>query len=223
MFDSLFDYLVNSFAAIVFPEKCRGCYKSGTALCQQCLSQIPLSPTITELNNAIALWNYHHPLVRQAIWELKYHRKSPAAKILAQTVPGTITDFLADTLQTTVQQTIVLVPIPQHYSKTFDRGFNQSQLVATWLQKVIPTAQVETVLSKSRATTAQARSQNKRERQKNVHNSMKATKVLSESILYIVVDDVITTGSTIREASRALRAAGAKNICAIAIAHGELR
>ena len=43
---------------------------------------------------------------------------------------------------------------------------------------------------------------------------------ISTDTLYVIIDDVITTGSTVIEAGRALRAAGAIHICAIALAHG---
>ncbi len=93
-------------------------------------------------------------------------------------------------------------------------------LTAKWLQPFMPGSQVLSVLHKTRATVAQARAHNIHERRKNLSHSMAADGKLDKKVLYILVDDVITTGSTVREAGRALRAAGAKHICAVALAHG---
>jgi ComF family protein len=215
--------MFDSILSIIFPEHCRGCNKAGTAICRQCLSFIEPAPAVIELPHAVGLWNYQNPIVRKAIWELKYHHTSPAAKLLTLQGTTVVTDFLAELLQSTHGQDMVLVPIPQHYTKTYERGFNQSRLMATWLQKIIPGASIQSIVKKTRATHAQAHAHNRQQRQENLQGSMKVAGTASPHALYIVVDDVITTGSTIREASRALRAAGANHICAIALAHGELR
>ncbi|MEO5646477.1 MAG: phosphoribosyltransferase family protein [Candidatus Paceibacterota bacterium] len=170
-----------------------------------------------------ALYNYTNPTVRQAIWHLKYYRRSSVAKSMIQYHGEDIMTFLHELLQTTTQTKVILVPIPQHFTKTFQRGFNQSTELARWVQKIIPGSIVSPLLRKTKTTLSQAHTVNKKQRQDNMKNSMSVKHSLQPvyaDALYIIIDDVITTGSTTNEASRALRAAGVKHICAIALAHG---
>jgi ComF family protein len=212
--------MLDDILSILFPERCRGCGKNGAALCRNCLKAIPPANPIVNETMAFAVWNYQHPIVRKAIWELKYHHKSPTAKILLLEGRDAVTAYLNAIMHYQSFQKVILVPIPQHYSKTLNRGFNQSLVITKWLKQVLPQATIQLVLQKTHATLSQAHTHARQERQKNLSGSMKAFVTVDPAPLYIIVDDVITTGSTITEASRALRAAGAKHICAIAIAHG---
>jgi ComF family protein len=198
--------MIDTLLRLLFPERCALCNTPGIALCTVCQKTIPPAHTIYSIENAVALYDYKHPIVRKAIWELKYFHKSTLAKALveASTIP--------------IKGPFVLVPIPQHYTKTFLRGFNQSALIAKWIQNLIPETTVSNVLKKVKATDAQAKTQSKVERAENMAGTMISRNTLDPNVVYVLVDDVITTGSTTTEASRALRAAGAEHIYSIAIA-----
>ncbi len=213
----MFDHILS----ILFPERCKGCGKNGTALCYACLADIRPASALPDGIKGLALFDYGERLVQKAVWELKYHRKSPLAKRLAVHGATNIQDYI----ETFNASSVILVPIPQHYSKTLSRGFNQSLLVAQWIQNVLPYASIQTLLQKYRSTLPQARTKGRQERMENLEHSMGVRKgvAIDGTALYIIVDDVITTGSTVREAGRTLRAAGAKNICAVALAHGYAR
>ncbi len=212
--------MFDQILSVLFPERCRSCNKNGAALCSDCLTHIRPASSIFDDIPSFAFFDYGDKIVQKAIWELKYHRKSPVAKILTEYGGPEIHEFLNDVAQSATSFPIILVPVPQHYTKTFSRGFNQSKLIASWLLPLLPGATIQTILRKNRATDAQARTHDRHERQKNLAHSMYVQGEISKKVLYIIIDDVITTGSTIHEASRALRAAGAKHICAIALAHG---
>lgn len=140
---------------------------------------------------------------------------------------STIIEIVADELQTFSEQDLILVPTPQYKKKTNSRGFNQSETIAIWIKDLLPNTKIENILEKTKDTKPQSHLSNKSQRLQNVQGVMrvKDSKInqVSKNTLYIIIDDVTTTGATFLEARRALSQAGAQNILCIALAHGYKR
>lgn len=185
---------------------------------------------ILEDRNTVALFNYSHPIVKEIVWEVKYRGNTKIAGKLGGILYDTIIHELADRslfekwgLSTSSGERLILMPIPISDKRRFERGWNQSEILAEAIHsydsgkmfKYLPRQ-----LAKLHHTESQTKTGSRSERLKNLKNSMK---VLNESQVegacVVVVDDVTTTGSTFREAERALHAAGAKKILCIALAH----
>ncbi len=207
---------------LLFGSSCAGCGIPGPAICRSCLTTIPLS-TSTEHSGIYGVYNYGHPIVSHAIWNLKYSHKGQEVKLLAEKAQEIITDIISEELQSGVPQNMIFVPIPQYKKKTQSRGFNQSLLLAKWFAKDIQPSRVEEILEKYRETLPQSHISSRNARLKNVHDTLKVKSAIEPKQIYIVVDDVTTTGATFLEAMRALKSAGAKNIICIALAHGYKR
>jgi len=111
-----------------------------------------------------------------------------------------------------------IIPVPLHPKREKQRGFNQSQIVAKELAKLEKIELLEKVLVKIKNVPPQTSLQLK-EREKNVSRAFRVVK--KEKIkrkVVLLVDDVYTTGSTIRECSLMLKRAGAKEVRALTIA-----
>lgn len=205
---------------MLFPVRCKGCGRPGTALCTLCICTIgradKLSPKL------YAVFDYGHPIVRASIKELKYHRKSEAARALAAAALPYLVEHLNNKMHRAYTEPLILVPIPSYKAKVRDRGFNQSALIAAWWKESLPQATIKHCLSKTTATLPQAHL-NRRTRLQNLAGVMQASTVVDPNSIYVVVDDVITTGATCAEAMRALSAAGAHKIHCVALAHGYAR
>jgi competence protein ComFC len=111
-----------------------------------------------------------------------------------------------------------LVPVPLHPRRKRERGFNQSAVLARELGKAMGPRVLDGVLIKERPTPAQT-SLKSAERASNLRGAYRVKredKVRGKVVM--LVDDVYTTGSTIRECGRTLVAAGAKEVRAITLA-----
>jgi ComF family protein len=112
-----------------------------------------------------------------------------------------------------------IIPLPLHPRRQRERGFNQAQLIAECLaelrqQEILP------ALRRIRATKQQA-TLDEVGRQKNMLGAFAiAKKLQSVPRIGILVDDVITTGATLREAAAVLRAAGMQTIVIVTLAKG---
>jgi ComF family protein len=132
-------------------------------------------------------------------------------------------DFLDQTLATLLEETLrtrgdlafdALVPVPMHPAKERRRGYNQSDLLARALapHAGIP---VRPLLAKKLDRGRQA-SLTRRERVVNVRNTFAATG--AEGLSILLIDDICTTGETLRACAKELLARGAKRVCALTVA-----
>lgn len=134
-------------------------------------------------------------------------------------------DFLDDALSSLLERTLrargdlafdALVAVPMGAAKERARGYNQAELLARALGRRIGTACDMTLLTR-RAERATQSTLPKRARAANVRGAFAASsRVKGKSIL--VVDDICTTGETLRACATALGRAGASRVCAIAVA-----
>lgn len=112
----------------------------------------------------------------------------------------------------------LLQPIPLHSSKIRVRGFNQAELITDNFNKYLEIKKTD-VLIRVKETKPQSQLKNDREKLTNIKNCFKAKKKISNDN-YILVDDLITSGATIKEAARVLKKNGASRVFALALAKG---
>ena len=177
--------------------------------------------------NTMALFDYEHPLVKKIVWEIKYSGNIQIIKkfgeILYDHIRQEILDLALFESASRRMGQLILIPMPISDKRRFERGWNQAELLAKEIVahdrekmfKYLPKQ-----LAKYRHTESQTKTASRSERLENLINSMKVLNPSSVAgTCVIVLDDVTTTGATFAEARRALRAAGARKILCIAIAH----
>ena len=112
----------------------------------------------------------------------------------------------------------IIIPVPIHKKRKAQRGYNQTQLIASKISKYVGIKLCDDVLIKSKNTIAQSKL-NKNKRKQNIKGAFKilnSEKIQGKNIL--LFDDIYTTGSTVNECSKILTRAGAKRIGVLTIA-----
>jgi ComF family protein len=108
----------------------------------------------------------------------------------------------------------ILVPIPLHWRRRWQRGYNQAALLSNELKRQCPalgdTVIAGSLLHRTRATAPQS-GMNARERRQNLQGAFTVNHPC-DNLRLAVVDDVLTTGATVTAAAVALRNAGAEHI-----------
>jgi competence protein ComFC len=114
----------------------------------------------------------------------------------------------------------VVLPVPLYKKRLREREFNQSALIAKYSAERLGSILVLDSLVKIRDTKPQV-GLSSNERRKNMKNAFRIqNREAVEGRDILLIDDVSTTGATIRECSRVLKKAGADNIHVLTLAHG---
>ncbi len=207
---------------LIFPEKCIGCRKKHETLCTTCIEKIE-KPQDNLPARYVALFSFKNPVLKRALWELKYKNKRLVAnrvgKILGEHILGEISEVTIFS----AQYTPILIPIPLHHTRKKKRGYNQSELIAESALSICGKNMGELrsdILFKIRDTEPQAKIKNRMKRLQNLAGcfAVKNPNTISGRNI-ILIDDVTTTGATLDEARKELIKNGAKKVIGYTIGH----
>lgn len=165
-------------------------------LCGACSLRLPPWDT------ALCPLRYRFP-VDALLRQVKFSRRLPPARVLGCLMAEWLAASPAETPE-------LLLPVPLHGARLRERGFNQAVELARPIAARLRLPLDASVCRRRRATREQARLATP-ERRRNVAGAFEILAGLEDAHVAIV-DDVITTGSTVGELTRALRAAGAARV-----------
>ena len=215
-------YYIDQILNLLLPQRCLSCNKIGESICDECLLQLPKEASPYGITTIFA---YGDPIIRKAIWLLKYKGGTEVVKPLARVMYERILEELSDTSEIMLNrgQKIVLVPVPLSKERQKERGFNQAEVIA---KEIIAHNKGESfvlensVLLKNRHTASQVEIKNRTDRMHNLRGAFGLcnTELIKGKII-ILLDDVTTTGATMEECSRVLKHAKPRKIIKLALAH----
>ena len=174
--------------------------------CADCLSQPWLF-----VDHTWALFQYRYP-INHLIQNMKFKQGIDVASSLGR-VLGELPLYVGAPLPDCI------IPIPLHSSRLVSRGYNQSVELARPLSKQLGIRLDITSCKRVRATKPQSELPAKK-RKKNVRDAFSVSAGISYSHV-LLVDDVITTGSTVNELARILHLAGVSRIDVLACARAD--
>ncbi len=217
---------------IFFPPCCAGCGEWGERYCQNCFEKTRnINSSICQICGepikrgassscerckksdifftAVRSWALYEDPLKRAIHNLKYQRNIGLGEVFAEPLAKLlfICDWSVDL--------ITAVPLDQERKKM--RGFNQSLLLArplSWLTK-IPLN--ENAITRSRITRPQV-GLSREERKENMAEAFRTDQEIVSGKIILIIDDVITTGSTINACSKAMIESGAENVFGLTLA-----
>ena len=180
---------------------------------------------VDELPKSIySLFKYKDPLVRQALWALKYEGNRKIGRLFAILLYDTLIEIISEaTLYDNFSQPL-FIPIPLSKERYKERGWNQAEIIVQEIIKLYPQSDWQyekNILQKVKHTMPQTKlSRAKRlENLKNCFATNPEKLKIIKNRNIVLVDDVVTTGSTIQEARRTLLEAGARQVLAFTVAH----
>ncbi len=237
--------LRNPFRGLVslfYPPFCPGCWcaiEPEENLCARCLETAPrlrapfcskcsqpfagdISGSFTCANCADRILYFgaavsayrSRGLVRELVHDFKYNRHIHLRFALGH--------WLAETLEDprlAGRRFDLVVPVPLHPARQRERGFNQAELLGRVLHRLTGWPLSE-VLQRTRYTTTQTQF-DRSERMENLRGAFRLRRGSNvQGLRMLLVDDVLTTGSTLSECASVLQKAGALSVHAITVARG---
>lgn len=192
---------------LIFPKKCLECGKEGKYICSGCVANV-LDGTFDE--NNFAVFKYRG-VIRKAIVSLKYK--------FAYDICDEIVDACVRRLKSSKFHEVLLVPIPLYWRRENFRGFNQSKIIGQKIAEKMRWKFVSDFLIRNKNTHSQVGLKNSL-RKTNLSGvfSLNSNYKLDTGQSILIFDDVYTTGSTIKEATKTLKRSGFTKIYSLTIA-----
>ena len=215
---TMFGSKLTKLLDLLFPRLCIGCGTTHELLCPYCLASLPTADNDKE--NCRARYAYADKIVRQAIWQLKYKHKRGFGHLLGTSLGELVLEDLSDLAELENFRDPVLVPVPMSAKRERERGYNQAELIAQAVAKISGLQLLPNLVSKFKDTPSQVSQHNRAKRLKNLSGAFTvpdSAPIKNRNI--ILIDDVYTTGATMRELAKVLKKSGAKRILAYTVAH----
>lgn len=219
----------NSLLNFIFFPVCAGCAKPGEPICPQCLDALeaaqlkchkcdrknPYGIYCVKCSNkytpgrVLALYHFSGT-IKELIHSFKYEDEKELAVIFAQKLTNHICK--------TQYSGFTLVPIPISSKRKRFRGYNQSELLALEISKLTELNFCDILQKSDKHSQVQAGTRD--ERKSNVRGTFFIKDKAKIPTKILLIDDVVTTGATVEEATKVLKKAGAKEVIVLALAMG---
>ena len=206
---SIYEIILNSFV----PDECYFCQKLGDPICEKCLeSRCNFGNSLSRSNSVISKEFYlskRSGELQKIVDEFKFQSKRQNAYYLAKL----LSDFLISNSEFIKKhEKIVLIPVPTLSNHIRERGLDHTELLARQLTKNLKIE--KSALIKRMAKTTQ-RGKNFKTRQIQAKSSYEFIgEKLSKNKIYVILDDIRTTGATLNSIANLLHQNGAKEIWA---------
>lgn len=220
--------MIDTLLSHLAPHYCCGCDQIGSVICDNCKYNI----TSESFNVCLACGKnlingmacnecklpYSHSwcvgerlgVLRRAIGEYKFQHKRAACKDLGDMITAILPDLPPKT---------VIVPVPTIAAHIRERGFDHTYFLARHVAKREAVTVSRLI---KRMTSTKQRDADRKTRIRQAKEAFQVDEALSADIPYLLLDDIVTTGATVRYAAEALRRAGARRVWVVAIARQPL-
>jgi len=227
-----------SIKDLLFPKFCLGCGYIGTYICSRCASSLeyvkddiclycqhsslfgfthPVCQKKYGLDGILSIFSYNN-LMKKIIKNIKYRLATEVLRELESVVkPEMLSKIL---FYKKIKYRFYLQPIPLHLRRLRDRGFNQALLLAQFFNRYLDFDEKD-ILIRKKETLSQATMKETKDRYFNMLGAFALRQ--GESVSgknFILIDDVATTGATIKEAAKILKKNGANKVFALTLAKG---
>lgn len=208
-------YIFETILNVLFPHSGRRARVARLSLKELLAHAAPRTLHVAGFE-VVSIFPYENAIVRDVIWALKYEGSTHAAALCGEALAEHLLETLSDT---TLYGTtpLLIIPIPLSSTRKKERGYNQAERIAQYLaEKLHGRGVLDPLLIKTRDTRPQTKL-SRTERLTNVSGVFTLERSVKNRHC-ILVDDVVTTGSTLSEAKRVLESAGAASVLCSAIA-----
>ncbi len=207
----------------IFPRICSWCWSSWSYLCSYCRKSLHPHPEICPITHQNSPWyrvrqdlltQENHldwcivlfrfePLIKKLITNLKYYHRSDISKFLWQKLALALQSH--EQLHCSESWKLLISYVPSHrYRHYITKWYNQSKLLATSLAKELWHQKITQICRKTKNTHSQV-GMSRDERKKNITDAFQVITPIKEWSTIIIVDDVLTTGSTMIEIAKTIK------------------
>ena len=229
---------IEKYLGILYPQTCCFCGKvSKEPVCKECKGEIayieepickkcgkPIRYEENEYCSDCETTKFHYEQgrsvwlhtgkVRWSIYQFKYYNRRIYGKFYAQELFRLHGQWIKS------KGIDVIIPVPLHKKKKRLRGYNQSELVARHLGRLMNIPVNERAVIRVRNTKPQKELSHK-ERRKNLQDAFQLTKHWKGEKNVLLIDDIYTTGNTIDSVAKLLREKGVNKVWFLTISIGQ--
>lgn len=194
---------LNFLLNFIFPTSCLICQKEGDQLCSSCEKNLIVSPKKKILKPNLPVFSissYHNDQIKKLIAVYKFHSQPELAKPLGRLVKKAI-DSSPELTAIFQEQRSILIPVPLSIKRLRQRGYNQSDLLAQEIASYTGQKIWNYLKKENRPPQSEQKAGN---RDTNIIGAFSWHGENLSQKTVIIIDDVTTTGATLKEVARTL-------------------